>query len=753
MSRRGGSKQQPDSRHPAPPSAAPSPAGRGRGRGRGEFSSVPAPSPVNAPSAPPPASTIGVPSGAAPVRAASPSPAAESLTSAVEKQLTLQPSAPSSTKAVSINPEINSKKVCRDVMTLLVQAHREKFLGNRIPAYDGRKSLFTAGPLPFESKDFVIVLKDEDEPGSSSSAPARKKREREFRVTIRFASRTDLHHLGQFLRRRQLDCPYETIQALDVVLRATPSERFDVVGRSFFSPFLGKPGTLGSGTEYWRGYYQSLRPTQMGLSLNIDVSARAFYEAIPVIDFIQIHFRLNPSKPLPDQDRIKLKRALRGIKVEVNHGKNLRRYKITGVTKEPLRELMFTLDDKRTKSSVVQYFHEKYNIVLKHTHLPALQAGSDSKPIFLPVELCQIVAGQRYTKRLNEEQVTNLLRATCQRPHDRENSIKQVVKQSNFSTDKFVCHFGIQVKEEPALLDARVLPPPMLKYHGTGRESCVQPRTGQWNMIDKVGGSNTVLNDAFTRRIPHVSDLPTIILGADVTHPQPGEDYSPSIAAVVASMDWPYVTKYRGVVSAQTHREEIIQDLYNTHEDPVRGKTHSGIIRYWGHGIDVACASLQEDYMPRVTFVVVQKRHHTRLFPAEHGSRDQTDKSGNILPGTVVDTQICHPREFDFYLNSHAGIQGTSRPTHYHVLFDENNFTADELQMLTNNLTYTYARCTRSVSIVPPAYYAHLAAFRARYYMEGETSDSGSASGGRTANFEVKLPSVKENVKDVMFFC
>ncbi|CAL5194043.1 unnamed protein product [Lathyrus oleraceus] len=27
------------------------------------------------------------------------------------------------------------------------------------------------------------------------------------------------------------------------------------------------------------------------------------------------------------------------------------------------------------------------------------------------------------------------------------------------------------------------------------------------------------------------------------------------------------------------------------------------------------------------------------------------------MPGTVVDTSICHPREFDFYLNSHAGIQ------------------------------------------------------------------------------------------------
>ena len=48
----------------------------------------------------------------------------------------------------------------------------------------------------------------------------------------------------------------------------------------------------------------------------------------------------------------------------------------------------------------------------------------------------------------------------------------------------------------------------------------------------KVGGRNTVLVDALSRRIPLVSDRPTIIFGADVTHPHPGEDSSPSIAAV-----------------------------------------------------------------------------------------------------------------------------------------------------------------------------------------------------------------------------
>jgi eukaryotic translation initiation factor 2C len=69
---------------------------------------------------------------------------------------------------------------------------------------------------------------------------------------------------------------------------------------------------------------------------------------------------------------------------------------------------------------------------------------------------------------------------------------------------------------------------------------------------------------------------------------------------------------------------------------------------------------------------------------------------------------------------------------------------------------------------VPPAYYAHLAAFRARYYVEGdpyEGAESGLGSGGngpggsggaktRDKLLEIKpLPKVKENVKEVMFYC
>jgi hypothetical protein len=45
--------------------------------------------------------------------------------------------------------------------------------------------------------------------------------------------------------------------------------RYVPVGRSFYSPNLGMRKSLGDGLESWRGFYQSIRPTQMGLSLNI----------------------------------------------------------------------------------------------------------------------------------------------------------------------------------------------------------------------------------------------------------------------------------------------------------------------------------------------------------------------------------------------------------------------------------------------------------------------------------------------------
>lgn len=68
-----------------------------------------------------------------------------------------------------------------------------------------------------------------------------------------------------------------------------------------------------------------------------------------------------------------------------------------------------------------------------------------------------------------------------------------------------------------------------------------------------------------------------------------------------------------------------------------------------------ACLRLGIGYQPGITFIVVQKRHHTRMFPKFN--IDMDGKFMNVFSGTIVDTHITHPTELDFYLCSHASIQ------------------------------------------------------------------------------------------------
>ncbi|KAL6185018.1 hypothetical protein ACLB2K_041153 [Fragaria x ananassa] len=148
---------------------------------------------------------------------------------------------------------------------------------------------------------------------------------------------------------------------------------------------------------------------------------------------------------------------------------------------------------------------------------------------------------------------------------------------------------------EAALVKARVLPSPLLKYHDSGREKSVYPQTGQWNMTNKKmfnGGKLQfwafvnfsrlsqeitfpfleALVNVCNRKIKRTCEtelgivsqccvpkkvktfnrqylenlalkinvkklhvvtdgVPKIIFGADVTHPTAGNDSSPSVAA------------------------------------------------------------------------------------------------------------------------------------------------------------------------------------------------------------------------------
>ncbi|KAJ3207338.1 Eukaryotic translation initiation factor 2C [Entophlyctis luteolus] len=288
----------------------------------------------------------------------------------------------------------------------------------------------------------------------------------------------------------------------------------------------------------------------------------------------------------------------------------------------------------------------------------------------------------------------------------------------------------------------------------------------------KLGGINTTVDtDRYLNILGKARSAPTMIMGADITHPPVGVHGGVSIAAVVASIDDTY-TVYRATERVQGPRLDVIQDLQGMFKEHIKhfynryGFLPARII-FFRDGVSEG--QIQEVCLNeinslklvlhhfgvsdcKITFVIVGKRHAYRFFPKD--SSTFGDKKGNLMAGTIIDSGVTHPSEFDFFLYSHSGIQGTSRPTHYHVLLDENRFTSDEFQQITYNLCYTYARATKSVSLIPAVYYAHLAADRARYHRRGGhicDSESGSVADDE-ASAIAEFDPVTAAMKKSMYF-
>ena len=100
-------------------------------------------------------------------------------------------------------------------------------------------------------------------------------------------------------------------------------------------------------------------------------------------------------------------------------------------------------------------------------------------------------------------------------------------------------------------------------------------------------------------------------------------------------------------------------------------------------------------------------------------------------------------------------MQGTVRPTHYVVVYDENKFDADTVQQGTHTASYLYARATKAVSLVPAAYYADIACERGRSYLnvllntsvgDDKSSVAGGGGGARSTTSTADREAEKERV-------
>ncbi|KAK9267610.1 hypothetical protein L1049_010041 [Liquidambar formosana] len=148
----------------------------------------------------------------------------------------------------------------------------------------------------------------------------------------------------------------------------------------------------------------------------------------------------------------------------------------------------------------------------------------------------------------------------------------------------------------------------------------------------KLGGSNVELIDWLPTCFVVEDDV--MFVGADVNHPAPGNTRSPSIAAVVATVNWPAANRYLARIRPQVHRTEKILNFGEMCAEliEVYARLNGGVkpkkIVVFRDGvsegqfdmvrneelIDLKRAIQSGNYSPTITLIVAQKQHRTRLF-------------------------------------------------------------------------------------------------------------------------------------------
>ncbi|CAF3592980.1 unnamed protein product [Rotaria socialis] len=236
--------------------------------------------------------------------------------------------------------------------------------------------------------------------------------------------------------------------------------------------------------------------------------------------------------------------------------------------------------------------------------------------------------------------------------------------------------------------------------------------------------------------------IKTMFIGADVQHAK--NNYKgeiPSIAAVVASMNSECtVTNQR--VSRQWPKEgkqseetilllkNMVEELLIAFKTSNDGTLPEHIV-FFRDGVDDGqferihngeVVDLKKAFQavypassspPLLTFIVVKKRHNTRLFRLLPSNEVINVESGVVVDECIVNANPNYP---NFFLNSHEPRLGTNKIGNYVVIVNEIEYLFSDLEELTYSLCHTDQRIDNrmSESIPSVVHLADAAASRAR---------------------------------------
>ncbi|KAI8977826.1 Piwi-domain-containing protein [Trametes punicea] len=304
-----------------------------------------------------------------------------------------------------------------------------------------------------------------------------------FTVEIKFQRELRMSMLQDYMGGKAEHRSTDTqphLSALNLVLQSFASKRgFRVGGNKYFFTTTADRFELSLNVEAYRGFFMSIRPMYKQLMVNINVCMTAFYTPGNLAN-VMIEFRRQTGDGMPQQFADRLKVATKHLGYTKKH--TIARI-MTNLTARTAR---FHCEEFGREVSVEEFFKLKYKISLRHANdLPVINVSMNSRrPVYLPVEICEICPGQAYRGKLDAEQTSKMIRFACNPPEFNGNAIVQQgferLGLRHGSASPTLAAFGISVNPQMAVVPSRILPPPRINYK-SGQTTI---RNAGWNIVD-----------------------------------------------------------------------------------------------------------------------------------------------------------------------------------------------------------------------------------------------------------------------------
>ncbi|TYZ63535.1 hypothetical protein PybrP1_010175 [[Pythium] brassicae (nom. inval.)] len=371
------------------------------------------------------------------------------------------------------------KELSRAVVDAAMAQFGAEFEGVQL-VHDGMHTLYAPSRLPWRSK----IFEDVTLPGD---VPNREGRRRTFSVQIKFVDAIPLRDFQDYVVDPSLN-ERPLLQALEVAARHTAIKRLVPIGRAFFSTKDGHP--MRGGRELCWGYYQSVRMGEDKLLLNLDQAAKLFYAAGPLTNLVMATTKARDPRTVSAGDRSLriLSVVLRKLAVVPTHRERAHKRPICGLSARSAADTMFEADGAPV--SVADYFSRQYSVRLRYPNLPPVNVGSPARPVWLPMELCELAPGQR-CPIVSEADTVEIIKQTAQRPDARVNHIMEQACRAGFENDPVLAAFGMKVKLEMERVVARRLAAPTVQFATVSE----QPVLGAWNLRNRQFVDGKVLRN------------------------------------------------------------------------------------------------------------------------------------------------------------------------------------------------------------------------------------------------------------------